>query len=189
MKKNLFKLSGLILVIVFLLNACSDSTEETDPCQNGPELSVDNTTISIEGESNGEITVSASSGLAPYMFSIDGTNFQSSGTFSNLAGDDYTVTVKDANNCTDEEMATVREVPEVSYADEVRPIIDTSCQISNCHGDRSGIPTFATYNDVFANANGIRSRTTGKTMPPSTPLPDAEIQLIADWVDQGAPDN
>ena len=189
MKSNLMKLSGLLFIVLFLLNACSDSTEEADPCANGPQLSVDNITTSIEGQSNGEITVSASKGSIPYMYSINGINFQSSGTFSNLAGNDYTVTVKDANNCTDDIMATVGEVTEVSYANQVRPIIDTNCQISNCHGSQSGIPTFATYNDVLSNAAGIQARTTGKTMPPTGPLPDDEIQLIADWIDQGAPNN
>ena len=99
------------------------------------------------------------------------------------------MTIKDANDCTDSKMVTVAEVPEVSYADQVRPIIDTNCQISNCHGERQGIPSFATYADVKAIASGIKLRTTGQSMPPSGPLPDAEIKLIADWVDQGAPNN
>jgi len=189
MKQNLLKLLGIIFMIVILFNSCSDSSEETDPCQNGPELSVDNITISIEGQSNGEISVSASSGKAPYMYSIDGTNFQSSATFSNLEGDDYTVTVKDANNCTDSKMATVVEVMEVSYADQVRPIIDTNCQISNCHGDSEGIPPWASYANVKAKAEEIKFKTTSGSMPPSGPLPDTEIQLISDWVDQGAPNN
>jgi hypothetical protein len=176
-------------MVLFLFNACSDSGEEVDPCQNGPVLSVDNVGISIEGQSNGEIIVSATGGTSPYMFSIDGTNFQSSGTFSDLGADDYTLTVEDANNCTDSKMATVSEVPEVSYADQVRPILDTSCQTSNCHGDNASIPTFATYSDVAARADDIKFRTSSGTMPPAGPLPDAEIELIAAWVDQGAPNN
>jgi hypothetical protein len=189
MKSNLLKLSGIVFIMSILLNACSDSSEEADPCQNGPELSVDNITISIEGQSNGEVSVSATSGTSPYMFSIDGINFQSSGIFSNLEGNNYTVTVKDVNDCIDSQMAIVAEVPEVSYADQIRPIIDTNCQISNCHGDQGGIPSYATYEDVLAKASEIKSRTTAKTMPPTGPLADAEIQLIANWVDQGAPNN
>jgi hypothetical protein len=189
MNPNLLKLGGTILMITFLFNSCSDSSDETDPCQNGPELSVDNVTISIEGQSTGEISVSASSGKSPYMFSIDGMNFQNNGSFSNLSGGDYTVAVKDANNCTDSKMATVLEVPEVSYADQIRPIIDTNCQISNCHGDKAGIPSWASYADVKAKAEEIKFRTSSGSMPPTGSLPDAEIKLIADWVDQGAPDN
>lgn len=189
MKKKLIKLIGIMIAIIVVLNSCSDSTEEADPCQNGPELNIDNTTISIEGQSNGAIEISANSGTSPYMYSIDGINFQNNGTFTDLEANDYTVTVKDANNCTDSKMATVTEVQEVSYSDEIRPIIDTNCQLSNCHGDNQGIPSFASYADVQANASGIKFRTSSGSMPPVGPLPDAEVQLISDWVDQGAPNN
>lgn len=80
----------------------------------------------------------------------------------------------------------------VSYANDIRPILDTNCQISPCHGTNAGIPSFATYNDVSANAAGIKSRTGNKSMPPSSSgksLTDDQIQMIADWVDDGAMNN
>ena len=33
MKKNLIKLIGIMIAIIVVLSSCSDSTEETDPCQ------------------------------------------------------------------------------------------------------------------------------------------------------------
>ncbi|TVZ51926.1 T9SS type B sorting domain-containing protein [Dokdonia sp. Hel_I_53] len=45
------------------------------------------------------ITATASSGVSPYAYSIDGTNFQTSATFTVTPGT-YTVTVRDANGCT-----------------------------------------------------------------------------------------
>lgn len=185
----LIRLFGVLIAVIVFLNSCSNSSEEADPCQNGPELSIDNVTISVEGQSSGEITVSANSGTSPYMYSIDGINFKNDGTFTDLAANDYTITVKDANNCTDSKLATVEEVPEVSYSGEIRPIIDTNCQTSGCHGDWQGIPSFATYADVKANASNIEFRTSSGSMPPVGPLPDEEVKLISDWVDQGAPDN
>ena len=178
-----------LFVVMSLLYSCSDSGEDADPCVNGPQLRVEGVIASVEGSASGEINASATGGQAPLMFSIDGSNFQSDGSFTGLEADDYQVTVKDANDCTDSEMVTVEEVPEVLYATQIRPIIDQSCQISNCHGDNQGIPSFATYNDVRANAAGIKSRTSAGTMPPSGPLPDEQIALISDWVDQGAPNN
>lgn len=80
----------------------------------------------------------------------------------------------------------------VSYANDIRPILDANCQVSGCHGSNSGIPSWATYNDVSANASTIKSRTSAKTMPPSSSgksLTDEQIQLIADWVDEGALNN
>lgn len=87
------------------------------------------------------------------MFSIDGKNFQNNETFSNLAVGDYTIIVKDANDCTDSEMAKVDEIPEVFYANQIRPIIDVNCQITGCHGSNGSIPTFAAYDDVKAKAD------------------------------------
>ncbi|MDJ1504202.1 hypothetical protein, partial [Xanthocytophaga agilis] len=52
------------------------------------------------GVNNGTITVSnVSGGTAPYQYSIDGVNFQTSNTFTGLAGNSYSVSVRDANNC------------------------------------------------------------------------------------------
>ena len=87
-----------------------------------------------EGQDDGEIMTTASGGTQPYMFSLDGTNFQGSDTFTGLAPDEYIVTVKDANGCTNDVMATIEEVQIVSYSASIRPIIDTNCQVTGCHG-------------------------------------------------------
>jgi gliding motility-associated-like protein len=61
------------------------------------------------GQSNGIITVtSPTGGTAPYEYSIDGTNWQSSSTF-NVAAGTYTVTIRDANGCTFPQTVTVTE--------------------------------------------------------------------------------
>ncbi len=52
------------------------------------------------GVNNGSITVSASGGSGSYTYSLDGSTFVNSATFSNLAAGNYTITVKDANACT-----------------------------------------------------------------------------------------
>jgi hypothetical protein len=52
------------------------------------------------GNANGSLVVSVAGGIAPYQYSMDGTNFLSSNTISGLSSGNYVVTVKDANNCT-----------------------------------------------------------------------------------------
>jgi gliding motility-associated-like protein len=49
------------------------------------------------GLSTGTLTVTQASGIPPLSYSMDGTNFQASPTFNNLAKGSYTIIVKDAN--------------------------------------------------------------------------------------------
>ena len=48
------------------------------------------------GGSTGTLTVTQASGIPPFSYSMDGTNFQASPTFNNLASGSYTVLVRDA---------------------------------------------------------------------------------------------
>ncbi len=80
----------------------------------------------------------------------------------------------------------------VSYADDIRPILDTNCQISGCHGSNAGIPDWSTYETVSANAANIKTKTGNQSMPPASSgksLTNEQIQMIADWVDDGAENN
>ena len=54
--------------------------------------------ISCDGASDGIITASASGGTGGFLYSIDGTNFQSYPIFSGLSAGTYTITYKDANS-------------------------------------------------------------------------------------------
>ncbi|HEX4878090.1 MAG TPA: hypothetical protein VFV31_15580 [Chitinophagaceae bacterium] len=76
------------------------------------EATVSNVThLVCKGENTGSITVSASGGTLNYSYSKDGTNFQSSPTFNNLAAGNYTITVKDGNGCITTVSTTVNDGP------------------------------------------------------------------------------
>jgi gliding motility-associated-like protein len=67
------------------------------------------TNVSCFGSTNGSVTVAGSGGISPYMYSLNDGTFQVSGTFNNLAGTTYTITVQDANLCTANVPATIVE--------------------------------------------------------------------------------
>jgi inosine/xanthosine triphosphate pyrophosphatase family protein len=71
----------------------------TDPCA-GITITVSTTQVDpTTGQSNGSITATAS-GSSGFTYSINGSAYQNSGTFSNLATGNYTITAKNANGCT-----------------------------------------------------------------------------------------
>lgn len=89
-------------VLVTDVNGCNDSIAITitEPTVLAGSL-VSSTDVSCFGDNDGEIIVQATtgSGIAPYTYSIDGVNFGSSGTFSNLTANNYNVIIRDSNNC------------------------------------------------------------------------------------------
>jgi gliding motility-associated-like protein len=61
-----------------------------------------NTATTCSGVNNGTITISSSTGIAPFSYSLDAGAFQSGAlpyTFNNLAPGNHTVVVRDASGC------------------------------------------------------------------------------------------
>ena len=88
--------------------AAAQSVTITQPATIAASASATNT---CAGSSSGSITVSASGGTGTFTYSKDGTTFQTSNTFTNVAAGAYTLTVKDANGCTATTTATVGNNP------------------------------------------------------------------------------
>ncbi|MDQ3049914.1 MAG: PKD domain-containing protein [Bacteroidota bacterium] len=88
------------------------------------------TTQASCGNSDGTATASGSGGTLPHQFSIDnGTTYQASGIFNNLAAGNYTIILMDANGCT----TTINTSVNNSAAPVVlsAPVTDLSCFNSN----------------------------------------------------------
>jgi uncharacterized protein (DUF2141 family) len=66
-------------------------------------------TIICNGNTNAAISVSASGGQANYSYSINGTTYQSSNTFSNLGAGTYTIYAQDANGCIGSNTLTITQ--------------------------------------------------------------------------------
>ncbi len=83
-------------------NGCTGTALFTVSAATCPTITVTGNSTNTAGPTatDGSITASGAGGAAPYTFSINGTTFQSSGTFTNLAVGNYTIIAKDANGCT-----------------------------------------------------------------------------------------
>jgi gliding motility-associated-like protein len=60
---------------------------------------VSKSNISCFGSSDGTVTVAATGGVLPLMYSINGSSYQASGTFSGLSAGSFTVSIRDADMC------------------------------------------------------------------------------------------
>lgn len=79
---------------------------------------------------------------------------------------------------------------EITYAQNVEPIIEANCAVSSCHIPGTGLPNFRVFSTVQALAQEIKFRTGTRDMPRGGgTLSNDEINTIACWVDAGAPDN
>jgi gliding motility-associated-like protein len=63
------------------------------------------------GDSTGKITLVGQGGVAPYKYSLDGTNFVTSPTINNISAGNYTLYVKDANSCIRDTVVTLQDAP------------------------------------------------------------------------------
>ena len=119
--------AGAYTVTIKDANNCTNTTTVTIISSNGATVSAISTPASC-GTSNGSITATGTGGAAPYQFSINGTTFQSNNIFTGLAAGAYTVTIKDANGCTN---TTNVSIANISGATVTGIATDATCSSSN----------------------------------------------------------
>ena len=93
-------------------NGCTASTTAT--LTEPPALigSIGNqTNASCAGDNDGTATIAATGGTPNYMFSFEGGAFNAGNNFGSMPAGSYTVTVQDANGCTDNVTINITEPP------------------------------------------------------------------------------
>lgn len=138
------------------------------------------------GQNQGAITINAESGTPPYQYKVEGAAFQQDKKLSGLGNGEHTVLVKDSNDC--EFTQNVSISSGISYSTDISNIISTNCAISGCHNG-SQFPDFRSFSNIQSNAANIKIRTGNKSMPQGRTLTQAQIDMIACWVDDGAINN
>lgn len=86
--------------------------------------------ISCSGTKDGSISVGSTGGTGTPQYSIDGTNYQTSGTFSALGAGTYVLSVKDGAGCIDNMNVTLTEPTAITFS--------TSVSNASCNGSSTG---------------------------------------------------
>lgn len=120
---------------------------------------------SCNNVSNGTVTVTATGGIAPYTYSIDGGAFQSSGTFNAISAGNHNITVKDAacGNITKTIIVPVRPAPTVSAGADVTIVEGDDATLA---GTSSGTPATITWTPTASILSG--ATTFSPTVKPGT---------------------
>jgi len=135
----------------------------------------------------GSITASAT-GSTGFTYSINGSTFQASGSFTSLAPGDYTVTARDANGCTGTAAVTITSAPAGPLFTAVRSLLNTNCV--SCHNNSiaNGGMNWTVDCNVVINKDRIKARAVDNnpsSMPPTGPLSQADKDKITAWINAG----
>lgn len=169
---------------------CSDTLMVTI----GNSASMLSADISVTADSecltdNGMASIEPTGSSPPYRIYY----MQELVTGSNLVGlahGTHGIVIEDSQGCSSEVAVTIpRSTTDISWTNDVRGIIQTSCCKSGCHIEGTGRIDFTKFSNVKAYAAAIKSKTQNRSMPYDGTLPDDQIQMIACWVDDGAPAN
>lgn len=110
------------------------------------------TQIACNGGQTGVINASATGGQSAYSYSIDGTTYQSSSTFSGLGAGTYTIYAKDANGCIGQSSIVLTQPTPIS--------LNAIPTMITCFGNNNGSISInvsggtPTYINTINSANG-----------------------------------
>ncbi len=187
--------AGTYTVEVKDANGCSKTLSPSPTLTNATStlavLNVQKTDDTSCNGSNGSLTVTATGGTTPYSYKINNGNFSTNNVFTSLENGNYTITIKDAVNCeVTSNQVIARGATGISYQNEIKNIINASCNLAQCHSGSNALPGFTTYANVNTFKNSIKTKLSNNSMPMSPGTITAENrQKIICWIDDGAPNN
>lgn len=136
---------------------------------------------------NGSVTVNVTDGNPPYTFKIATGVFSTENFFSNLSHGSHFIYVKDNSDCVIALNITIpRGQTGVRWTLDIKPLLEATCATKGCHNGTDRMNDFRDYDDVKYYASKIKSKTQDRSMPFDGSLTQAQIDLIACWVDDGA---
>lgn len=149
--------AGMLSVSATDENGCTESTSVNIGQNSSIELTIENVTdVNCYGNSTGAITVSASNGVEPYTYAIDGVDFGISNTFTGLFSGVYTISATDSEGCLSLVSVSISEP--IALTVTVESIVNPTCE-----GASNGSITFSIsggtlpyiYNDMTINEDNL----------------------------------
>lgn len=183
----------LLFFSVLVLFSCSKNDTIADPCMGVSYAIQYFKTESIGTSNNGTISISFPVGDT-ISYSLNGTSFQASPAFNNLAPGNYVVTVKNQKGCTDTAQFVIFNYgPKYALVKQlISGVGGTGGYCGPCHlnGGNSGSKNFDTDASIVSSWDRIKARAVDNIpsqMPeaPNSPLTPADKQKITDWVNAG----
>lgn len=196
--------SGPYSVRAIDANGCSTKVSLVINDQGAPTIILSAATnISCNGGSDGTITLLGSGGTGLLQYSVNGVNYQSSGVFTGLSADTYTVTVKDAAGCIRGFTINLTEPPVLQIGRVLlqQPVScfgssDGILEVTNSIGG-IGVPTYSinginfqsgrvfsglsqgTYTVTVRDAAGCTATTTATVTEPNPLLATATVTFLS----------
>ncbi|MFZ6011709.1 MAG: hypothetical protein ACOYXT_15305 [Bacteroidota bacterium] len=153
------------------------------------QVKFDTTPDALCLDSDGTVNINVQETNGPYSFAIDNGAFTSNASFSHVSAGKHFVSIQDKDGCVVISPVTIpRGNTGTSWQNDILPIMVSSCATSGCHDGISRLD-WRVYSEVKKYADVIKEKTQDRSMPFNGPLPQNKIDLIACWVDDGAPEN
>ena len=188
-KSLLFSICILTTLFIGCKKSDTASTPITPPlvnvCNNVSIVPVATVAHSITAQAVGTITVTSPIGSG-FSYSINGTVFQGSVNFFNLAPGNYTVTAKNANGCIGTVSVTINGYGPKFF--NVRTIVNGYCGSCHLSGNMMGGKNFDADASIVASWDRIKVRAVDglpSFMPQGGQLTALDKQKIVDWLNAG----
>lgn len=195
MKKQLVNILLLMIIgtAAFTITSCSKTSigpapvTPTDFCA-GKTISI--TTVITDDNGcggNGRIKVAAT-GSSGFTFKLNSAGtYQAGDSFSNVAAGTYNLFAKDKDGC-EKSVAIIVKSSGVAgpLFTAVKNLLASKCQ--SCHNNtvQNGGMNWEVECNIVAHGDRIKVRAVDLgTMPQSGPLPQAEKNIISDWIAAG----
>jgi hypothetical protein len=136
---------------------------------------------------NGSISATAT-GSTGFTYSIDGTYYQATGDFNNLASGTYTVSAKDVNGCSASKNVTIANTSAGPLFTAVRTLLQNNCVSCHNNTQSEGGMNWSVDCNIINNQDRVKARAVDNnpsSMPPTGPLSQSDKNKITDWINAG----